>query len=187
MDILGVGPLELFFIIIIALIVLGPRDMIKAGHSLGRMLRKIITSPTWRTVQQTSRDFRNLPNRLIREAGLEEEMEDLKKIKGEVEKMGVEDITQEAQNINRELSDVNADLKKTQKQLVEAQKDLSAWTTPPLIESPAPPVVTKTNTSRDVKDTKTASEQPKQTEEEVAKEPTTKNSTEQSASKEGSQ
>ncbi len=186
MDILGIGPLELFFIVIIALIVLGPRDMIKAGHSLGTTLRKIITSPTWRAVQQTSRDFRNLPNRLIREAGLEEELEDLKKMKGEVEKMGVEDITQEAKNINRELSDVNTDLKKTQEELVKAQKDLSAWTTPPLIESPPPPTVTQPTQSGNVKETKANSDQPEQTEE-VAKKPTTKSSTEPEATKEGSQ
>ena len=72
MDILGVGPLELVFILIIALIVLGPRDMAKAGRTIGRALRKIVTSPSWRAVQQTSREIRNLPNRLIREAGLED-------------------------------------------------------------------------------------------------------------------
>ena len=84
MDILGVGPLEFFFIIIIALIVLGPRDMVKAGRSLGRFLRRLVTSPTWQVVQQTSRDFRNLPNRLMREAALDEELEDLNKIKKDV-------------------------------------------------------------------------------------------------------
>ena len=34
MEILGIGPLELFFILIIALIVLGPNDMVKAGRIL---------------------------------------------------------------------------------------------------------------------------------------------------------
>ncbi|MFN2177668.1 MAG: twin-arginine translocase TatA/TatE family subunit [Anaerolineales bacterium] len=72
MDILGVGPLEIVFILIIALIVLGPRDMAKAGRTIGRSLRKIVTSPSWQAVQQTSREIRNLPNRLIREAGLED-------------------------------------------------------------------------------------------------------------------
>lgn len=72
MEILGIGPLEILFILIIALIVLGPRDMVNAGKTIGRTLRKIVTSPTWHAVQQTSREIRNLPNRLIREAGLED-------------------------------------------------------------------------------------------------------------------
>ena len=69
---IGIGPLELFFIILIALIVLGPRDMVKAGRTLGRLLRRLVTSPTWQTVQQTSRDLRRLPTKLMREAGMEE-------------------------------------------------------------------------------------------------------------------
>jgi Sec-independent protein translocase protein TatA len=72
MEFLGIGPMELLFILIIALIILGPKDMAKAGKTVGSTLRKIVTSPQWRTVQQTSREMKNLPNRLIREAGLEE-------------------------------------------------------------------------------------------------------------------
>ena len=72
MEILGVGPLEIVFILIIALLVLGPRDMAKSGRTIGRALRKIVTSSSWQAVQQTSREIRNLPNKLIREAGLED-------------------------------------------------------------------------------------------------------------------
>jgi Sec-independent protein translocase protein TatA len=78
MDILGIGPLELFFIILIALIVLGPKDMVKAGRTLGKNLRKIVTSENWRTIQQASNEIRTLPNRLMREAGLDEVQKDLK-------------------------------------------------------------------------------------------------------------
>jgi hypothetical protein len=70
MEILGVGPLELALILIIALIVLGPKDMVKAGRTMGKFLRKVVMSPTWKAVQQTSRDLKTLPNRLMREAGL---------------------------------------------------------------------------------------------------------------------
>lgn len=72
MEILGVGPSELIFIIIIALIVLGPKDMQKAGRSLGKWLRQIVTSDGWKLFQQTSREIRTLPNRLMREAELDE-------------------------------------------------------------------------------------------------------------------
>ncbi len=77
MEILGIGPLELGFIVIIALIVLGPKDMAKAGRTIGRTLRKIITSPTWKSVRAAGQGIQELPNRLIREAGLEEELQTL--------------------------------------------------------------------------------------------------------------
>ncbi len=72
MDFLGIGPLELIFVFIIVLIVLGPNDMVKAGATLGRYLRQIMKSDTWRVIQDTSREIRGLPNKLARQAGLEE-------------------------------------------------------------------------------------------------------------------
>lgn len=68
MEFLGVGPSELIFIVIIALIILGPKDMQKAGKTIGQWMRKIVTSDGWKIFQQTSRELRTLPNRLIREA-----------------------------------------------------------------------------------------------------------------------
>jgi Sec-independent protein translocase protein TatA len=75
MEILGIGPLELLFILLIALILLGPTDMVKAGRTLGRILRKTILSPTFVEMQKI---IRNLPNELMRQAGLEEEDLNLK-------------------------------------------------------------------------------------------------------------
>ncbi len=75
MEILGIGMPELIFVIIIALIILGPKDMQKAGKTIGKFLRNVITSDGWKIFQQTSRDLRTLPNRLMREAN-----EDLEKI-----------------------------------------------------------------------------------------------------------
>jgi Sec-independent protein translocase protein TatA len=72
MEILGIGPLELIFILIIALIIMGPKDMAKAGLTIGRFLRKVVTSPAWGTVRRTSKELKYLPNRLMKEAGLEE-------------------------------------------------------------------------------------------------------------------
>jgi Sec-independent protein translocase protein TatA len=72
MEILGIGPLELVFILIIALIIMGPKDMAKAGLTIGKFLRKLVTSPAWGTVRRTSKELKFLPNRLMKEAGLEE-------------------------------------------------------------------------------------------------------------------
>jgi len=72
MEILGIGPVELAFIFLLALILLGPKDMQKAGRTVGRWLRDFVSSDSWRAFRETSREIRNLPNRLMREANLEE-------------------------------------------------------------------------------------------------------------------
>jgi Sec-independent protein translocase protein TatA len=110
MDFLGIGPLELLFIVIIALIVLGPKDMVKAGKTIGRTLRKIVTSPNWRAIQQTSNELRQLPNRLMREAGLEELQKNIPKPDEIGHELGIDEM-------KKNLSDVN--------------EGLSDWTTPP--------------------------------------------------------
>jgi sec-independent protein translocase protein TatB len=110
MEILGIGPLELITILVIALIVLGPTDMVKAGRTLGRFMRRIITSPGWRTFQQASRDLRYLPNKLMREAGLDELEHDL----------------QELENKSRATKSSNID-----SNMKEWQREISSWTSPP--------------------------------------------------------
>ena len=71
MEFLGVGPSELIFIIVIALIVLGPKDMQKAGRTIGRWLNQLVRSDGWKAFQQTSREIRNMPTTLMREANME--------------------------------------------------------------------------------------------------------------------
>ena len=85
MDIFGIGPTELVFIILIALILLGPKDMEKAGRTIGRFLRDITQSEGWRAFRDTSREIRNLPNRLMREANIEDIKKNVGKIGKDIE------------------------------------------------------------------------------------------------------
>lgn len=110
MDFLGVGIPEFLFILIIALIILGPRDMVKAGKTLGKFMRQIVTSSSWRTVQQASNEIRTLPNKLMREAGLDEIRKQLPDTKTIGKGMGYADLHKEADMIT---------------------KQMAAWTTPP--------------------------------------------------------
>ena len=80
MEILGIGPQELIFIVIIALLVLGPKDMQKAGKTIGQWLNRFLRSDLWKGLQDTSKIIRTLPNTLMREANLEE----LDKIKQDI-------------------------------------------------------------------------------------------------------
>ncbi len=81
MEIFGIGPLELLFILLIMLIVLGPKDMVKTGQRLGRMIRNLTRSPTWIAMMNTSREIREMPTRLVRESGLEEEVSEISKLR----------------------------------------------------------------------------------------------------------
>jgi len=72
MDILGIGPLEVVLILFIALIVLGPDEMVKAGASVGKFIRNIRRSETWQGFQRMSRSLKTLPEDLARQSGLEE-------------------------------------------------------------------------------------------------------------------
>jgi Sec-independent protein translocase protein TatA len=72
MEILGIGPLEILLILILVLIIFGPKEVDKAGKTIGKSLNKFIRSDTWNTINRTSQEIKNLPNRLMREAGLED-------------------------------------------------------------------------------------------------------------------
>ncbi|PKO13256.1 MAG: hypothetical protein CVU39_19795 [Chloroflexi bacterium HGW-Chloroflexi-10] len=78
MSIFGIGPLELAFIIIIMILVLGPQQMVTTARKMGVYIRKIVRSPMWTTIMDTSREIRDIPTRLVREAGLEEIRKEVK-------------------------------------------------------------------------------------------------------------
>src|SRR3990170_3441196 len=68
MEILGIGPLEALFVLILALLVVGPQDLGKAARTFGRFLNRLYRSEAWSAITQASRNLRTLPNRLAREA-----------------------------------------------------------------------------------------------------------------------
>lgn len=71
MEFLGIGAPELIFILILALILLGPKDMQKAGKTIGAWLNNVVKSDWWRAVRRTSEEIRSLPTNLMREANRE--------------------------------------------------------------------------------------------------------------------
>jgi sec-independent protein translocase protein TatB len=81
MQIFNIGFPELVFIFLLALIVLGPQDLVKTGRQLGKLIRKTVNSDLWKSVLDTSREIRDLPQKLAREAGADELLEDLNKLK----------------------------------------------------------------------------------------------------------
>jgi Sec-independent protein translocase protein TatA len=72
MEIFGIGPLEFLLIMLLALIILGPKEMQNVGKKIGQGLNKLVKSDTWKTVRQASEKMRTLPNDLMRDAELDE-------------------------------------------------------------------------------------------------------------------
>ena len=50
----------------------GPRDIAKTGKTAGRLLNQLFRSDGWKMFNEASNSLRTLPNRLAREAALDE-------------------------------------------------------------------------------------------------------------------
>lgn len=141
MELLGIGPLELIFVLVIALIIIGPKDMGKTARSIGRFLNRLYKSEGWRSFLQASRNLRSLPGRLAREA----ELEELRQVKKAV--------TDAGQEVARDLRAIEADLKVEGQQVardlraVEADPWARSLPEPPSTE--AAPVPPKVDAARD--------------------------------------
>jgi len=72
MELFSIGPLEILLILLLALALFGPKDIVRNARSAGRFLSRLYKSEGWRTMLEASSALRNLPNRLAREAELEE-------------------------------------------------------------------------------------------------------------------
>jgi Sec-independent protein translocase protein TatA len=101
MEILGVGVPEIAFIILIALILLGPKDMVAAGRTIGRFLRKFLTSPTWQAMRRTGEELQQLPTKLVREAGLEDLQKEVQGVANQIKPLGLNKTFDESQIFNR--------------------------------------------------------------------------------------
>jgi Sec-independent protein translocase protein TatA len=105
MEFLGISPVELLVIIVILFLVLGPQDLVKLGGTLGRAIRNLRESGTWRSIQDARRQLRDLPDQLAKEAGYED-----------------------VKTIGKELKE---EIKETKAALTDLDKQVVAWTRQP--------------------------------------------------------
>mgnify|MGYP000925833250 CR=1 FL=1 len=139
MEIFNVGIPEFIFIILIALIVLGPQDMVKTARKLGVWVNKIVRSPIWASIMSTSRELRDLPTKIVREAGLDELQADAQKIGKELNKELKETLDEnkiEMPNINISTSSAQADPPKRIHPQVVAEPTQEPDLTKPPTEDP---------------------------------------------------
>lgn len=73
MEIFGIGPLELVLIVLIALIVLGPKEMMTTAQKAATWLRKLRNSEIW----SSTKEVMDIPNQVLHESGLDKEIREL--------------------------------------------------------------------------------------------------------------
>lgn len=77
-EILNVGPLELILILAMMILFLGPKDINRLARQTGAFIRNIRRSSLWKDIMKVDREIRDLPVQLAREAGFEEQMEEIR-------------------------------------------------------------------------------------------------------------
>ena len=111
MQILNVGPLEFLFVLIFALVILGPERMIDTARAMGKWFYRFTRSSFWASVVDTSREIRELPTKIVREAGLEESIKEINTLKREIRQYPVlDELNQTAEDLDKEIKGMTQQL-----------------------------------------------------------------------------
>lgn len=94
MKLFNIGTQEITFLIILMLVFLGPGEMKRGAKSLGRIIRRITRSDTWRSILSFYNDVREYPQQLMDELEVEELQKDIQN-----------EITQIKKNMDQETDD----------------------------------------------------------------------------------
>ena len=102
MQFFNVGVLELLFILVLAFVVLGPGRSVKMARNIGVWIRNFVKSPFWRDIITTSNEIRDLPNRIMDDAELQQMITEL-----DLSSQDIKDILSQTQSETKtELQDI---------------------------------------------------------------------------------
>ena len=130
---LGIG--EILFILVIALIVVGPGNMVKTARDAGVLIRKVTKSPYWQEIWATKRELNEIPKMLAKEANLNETIKDLNKDSQKMSSSIASTVNNFIKEVNQPLEDVSTN--KIQDKTVSVEK--ATLTTKDEISSPEEP------------------------------------------------
>ncbi len=111
MRVFNVGIREVILLLVIMLILFGPRQMQENARNLAKGIRKFVRSDTWRTFLGLVGDVNTIKDEVIRESG-------------------IQDIQDSLRGVNRSLNDIDKDLRNYDPQAKSHEKS-------PLDSSPA--------------------------------------------------
>jgi sec-independent protein translocase protein TatB len=121
MNILNIGPLEFILILVIMFILLGPEGMIKTARQIGTWIRQAVQSPIWREIMGYSREIRELPTKLVRESGLDNDLKDIRDAANAATAETQKTLQEASQEINQTIREAGS---------VEINLDVNAPATP---------------------------------------------------------
>ena len=78
MDILGIGIPELLLIFVIALIVLGPKNLLSTTRQVSSGIRKLLQSDMWQSMMNSTREIKEVQNQIIKDTGITESLNSLR-------------------------------------------------------------------------------------------------------------
>jgi len=84
MKFLNIGVLEFVFILLLALIVLGPKKAIEAAGEVGRWIKGLTHSEFWRDIVSASKEIKDLPKKMMDEAELQKTVNELDRSTSEI-------------------------------------------------------------------------------------------------------
>ena len=117
MKFFNLGLAEIIFIVILAFIILGPRNIVKTARDLGNLLRRVTRSPYWQEVWATRRELNELPKILAREAQIDETLKDL-----DLQTRGIQSSV--ASSVSNLIREVEEPLKKADQKLADESSKL---------------------------------------------------------------
>jgi sec-independent protein translocase protein TatB len=108
MTLFNIGPLEFILILVVMFILLGPEGMVKTARQIGVWIRQTIRSPLWGEVLGYSREIRELPNKIVRESGLDEDLKEIQKAASDATREAQSSIEQASLEINKSLKETGS-------------------------------------------------------------------------------
>ena len=77
MEIFNIGPLELLLILVLAVLMFGPEDIVNFAHKAGRLIYNLRKSEFWQEVVGTTKQIQEFPQQILKEVELEETMKEI--------------------------------------------------------------------------------------------------------------
>ena len=135
MKILNLGISEIILIVILALIILGPGNMVKTARDIGAFIRKVTKSPYWQEVWATRRELNELPKILAKEADLDGTLKDLERETKDLHSSVTASVSELIKEVDEPLKELDKGLKA--EPVIEVTIPAPATQSEPAAEEPA--------------------------------------------------
>ena len=108
MEILNIGPLELLVILVLAVLMFGPDDLVNFAHKTGRWIYNLRKSELWQEIVGTSKEIQELPQKIMKDAELEETMKEIDALNRSMLKSDLSE-NKDLVNISTSITEIDAD------------------------------------------------------------------------------